>query len=57
MISDGWMFMNPSGIQRRAPLTLRPMPGISTTTRPTTPSRNSGSAQRCQIASGIWNTA
>jgi hypothetical protein len=44
-------------IQRRLPLTSRPIPGISTATSSTTPATNRYGAARCQSRIGICTTA
>ena len=48
MTSDGWKVSGPSAIQRRAPLTSRPTPGMSTRTSSPTPAMNSHGAAACQ---------
>jgi hypothetical protein len=56
MISDGCSNMTFSGIQRRAPLTEWPMPGISTITSNTSVPMNIIGAHFCHMATGTWNT-
>ena len=43
-ISAGWIVKMPSRSQRRAPLTVTPSPGMSTTMRPSRPSSKRGTA-------------
>ena len=53
--SDGCRLIMPSEIQRRAPSTTLPMPGISTATSSSSPSTNSHGAAFCQRWIGIAN--
>ena len=55
MISDGCMFVMPSGIQRRAPFTPLPMCGISTMTSISSAMRKSFGAYLSHADTGILN--
>ncbi len=50
--SDGWKFMTPSGIQRRAPLTPLPTCGTSTSASSTSEAANSHGATFSQAFIG-----
>ncbi len=49
--------MKPIGIQRRAPLTLRPTCGTSTATSSSSATTNSQGAARSQLRIGTWNAS
>ena len=53
---DGWKFMMPSGIQRRAPLTPLPMNGTSTSTSSTSATTNTTAPHFSQKAIGTCTT-
>ncbi len=55
MISDGCMFVMPSGIQRRAPFTPLPTCGISTITSASSASRKSFGAYLSHVEIGMRN--
>ena len=55
--SDGWKFMMPRAIQRRAPFTPLPMPGTSTATSSRIETRNSQGAHFSQTLMGTWNAS
>ena len=55
--SLGWKFMMPSGIQRRAPFTPLPTPGISTATSSTRATTKIQGAHFSQSLSGICSTS
>ena len=50
--SDGWKLVIPNGIQRRAPLTPLPTPGISTNISSTKANANMAGAKRSHTLSG-----
>src|SRR5262252_4448182 len=56
MNSEGCRLISPSDSQRRAPLTSRPTPGMSTRMSRTTVITNSHGAARCHRRTGIWKT-
>ena len=55
MTSEGWKVAGPSEIQRRAPFTSRPMPGMSTRVSTPTPAMKSQGAATCQWRNGTLN--
>ncbi|MGF6658138.1 hypothetical protein OKW34_008728 [Paraburkholderia youngii] len=55
MISDGCMFVMPSGIQRRAPFTPLPTCGINTITSATSEIRKSFGAYLSHVEIGMRN--
>jgi hypothetical protein len=55
MNSDGCTLTTNSDSQRREPLTVRPMPGTSTSTSSTRPAMNSQGASSRHTFIGTWN--